>query len=388
MEPGDSRRPADAGAGARDGVAGGAGADVPVDEVRVVFGAAADRGWTAVPLAHEAVASATTGLWRVRCGGRSAVLKLLALRPGGHERWRAGAAVDHWYHWRREAEAYRSGLLDSLGGGLRAPACHLVADRPDGSVALWLEDVAGAPAPTWPLDRYRTAARHLGAAQGAFAAGRPLPDDPWLSRGWLRAYLRQRDHDLALLGDAAAWRHPEVARWLPGVDPAEVAAVRADQGRFLDALEAVPRTVAHLDLHPANLFADGAGATVTVDWAFVGIAALGEDAGNLVPDAVLDFHVPAASLGDLHEAVAAGYTDGLRAAGWDGPPALVRLAMAAVVAAKYGWIAGSLLRVVTEDRPQLNRRPTGDALAWWAPTVGYVVERAAEARRLAAALGP
>ena len=47
---------------------------------------------------------------------------------------------------------------------------------------------------------------------------------------------------------------------------------------------------------PANLFADGDDCTVAVDWSFVGIGAIGEDAGNLVADAVLDFHVdPAAA---------------------------------------------------------------------------------------------
>ena len=62
----------------------------------------------------------------------------------------------------REANAYRSGLLDTLVDGLRAPRCHGVDDHSDPSIWPWLEDVDGDPAP-WSVARYAVAARHLGA---------------------------------------------------------------------------------------------------------------------------------------------------------------------------------------------------------------------------------
>ena len=149
----------------------------PADELTAVFGDVGDGPITIEPLPHAAVASATAGLWRVRIADRSAVVKLLAHAPaGGSPNWRSGEEESHWYYWRREAEAYRSGLLAGLGGGLRAPRCGLVADRGDGSVALWLEDLLGDPASSWSLDRYHRASRHLGQAQGEYIAGRPLPD--------------------------------------------------------------------------------------------------------------------------------------------------------------------------------------------------------------------
>jgi hypothetical protein len=349
----------------------------PPGEVEAVFGARAGGAGPPVvePVGHAVVASATAGIWRVRVGERSAVVKLLAHAPGAAGNWRSGAAADHWYYWRREAEAYRSGLLASLTGGLRAPACHLVAERDDGSVALWLEDLRGAPATTWPVERYGTAARHLGRAQGEFVCGRPLPTDRWLSRGWLRDYLTQRDGDMALLDDPEAWRHPLVAAAFPDPPVEELRAMRRGQDRFLAVLDAMPRTLAHLDLHPANLF-DAGGGTAVVDWAFVGIGALGEDAGNLVPDAALDFHVPPDRLDQLHASVVAGYAAGLRDAGWDGPTEQVRLAMAATMAAKYAWIGPAILRAVREGRPLLNRRPVAEALAAWAPTVHFLLARA------------
>lgn len=353
----------------------------PQGEIREVFGASGTDGLGVEELRHSVVASATGGLWRVRCGHRSAVVKVLAHSDHGHPNWRSGLSEDHWYYWRREAAAYESGLLGSFVGGLRAPECYLVAERHDGSVALWLEDLQGAPGSAWPRERYRLAAHQLGHAQGQFITNRPVPTHSWLSRRWLRAYLRQRDRDMALLEDMSIWRHPLVATWFPEPPVGELVAMRHGQEQFLGALDAMPPTLSHLDLHPANLF-DTDGDTTVVDWAFVGIGAVGEDAGNLVPDSVLDFHVPPERLDDLYDDVAHGYHAGLRAAGWDAPLDQVRLAMAATMAAKYAWIAPAILRTASDGWEQLNHRPIVDALTAWAPTVHFLLARAHEARDL------
>ncbi len=355
------------------------------EEVRAVLGVGMDE--VSVEQLYEPVASASIGIWRVRAGDGSAVLKLTAHSGAGHENWRSGEDPAHWYYWRREALAYESGLLGTLTGGLRAPHCNLVGARPDGSVALWLEDLSGVPGQQWPLARYEQAARHLGRTQGVYVTGHPLPDEPWLSRDWMRTYLRQRDGDFRLVGQSASWDHPLLAGDFAEPPIGRLHAMRADQSRLLDALDGLPRTLCHRDLHPANLFADGNSddTTVAIDWSFVGIGALGEDAGNLVPDSVLDFHVDPGHIDELYELVARGYESGLRDSGWDGPHALVRLGMASTMAAKYAWIAPAILRAATENRQMLNRRPITEALCWWAPTVRFLLDRADEARELVGA---
>jgi hypothetical protein len=359
------------------------GATVPAEEVRAVFGDGRVGPTSIEPLSHAAVASATAGLWRVRVADRSAVLKVLAHAPDdGSPNWRSGEEEAHWYYWRREAEAYRSGLLDGLGGGLRAPRCDLVAERHDGAVALWLEDLQGDPASSWSVGRYHPAARHLGQAQGEFITGRPPPDEPWLSRRWLRSYLEQPLRRLPVPTDPATWRHPLLADWFPDPPIAALRAMRADRRRFLAVLDRMPTTLCHFDFHPANLFDGGPGATAAIDWSFVGIGALGEDAGNLVPDAVIDFHVGPEELGALYDAVADGYTVGLRDAGWTGSDDTVRLAMSTTMAAKYAWIGPALVRAVIEGRELLNGRPIAEALSWWAPTVAFLLDRTREARKL------
>jgi hypothetical protein len=162
----------------------------------------------------------------------------------------------------------------------------------------------------------------------------------------------------------------------------DVRAMRADQLRFLAALDALPRTLCHLDLHPGNLLGEATGPTIGIDWSFVGIGAIGEDAGNLVPDAVLDFFVDPAHLDELYERIATGYLAGLRDAGWHGDDRLPRLGMAVTIGAKYAWIPPAMTRAEADQPTLLNRRPLAETLRWWAPVVPFIVERANEARAL------
>jgi thiamine kinase-like enzyme len=155
---------------------------------------------------------------------------------------------------------------------------------------------------------------------------------------------------------------------------------------LLDALDRMPRALCHFDVHPANLFGDEDGPTIAIDWSFVGIGAIGEDVGNLVPDAVLDFHIAPDRIDELYERLVRGYTDGLRAAGWRGPDSLPRAAMAMTIAAKYAWIAPEVENALAEQREMLNRRPLNETLKWWEPAVVFIAERIREAHALLGSL--
>jgi hypothetical protein len=269
-------------------------------------------------------------------------------------------------------------------GGLRGPECLGVFERPDGSVALWLEDVGGgSPGTSWALAPYERAARHIGHAQGALTAPRLLPDEPFFTRNWLRDYLSQRDADMELLTDDGAWSQSLIRSNMSRALAEPMRRMRADQALFLDALDRTPRTVCHFDLHPANLFAVG-DETVLIDWAFVGIGALAEDAAVLVADSVLDFHVAPELFDDLYDIVRRGYLDGLRRAGWSGPEELVELAMSATLGARYAWIGPAVLRAVHGGRTVMNRRPVVEAARCWARTIPFLLDHAERARRLAA----
>ena len=312
-----------------------------------------------VPLAHNAVVSSTAGLWRTELNGEPAVLKVLHCGTEGLARWLASPDIDHPRYWKREALAYRSGLLDALDAldGVRAPRLLDFVERRDGSIELWLEDLAasGTAATEWTIERLATAARHLGRMQGAAAGA--IPDEPWLSRGWLREYVEDRT-DL-------------MAGKLDIIEPS-LASTWVDRHQFLDWIDRLPKTVCHLDVWPPNLF-DVDGETVLIDWAFVGIGALGEDPGNLVPDAVLDLYFPSAQVDDIDRRVTEEYLTGLSDRGWSGDERLVRLGMVASATVKYTWMAARLLDADLDPHVRAERVLAVDMLARWAD----------EARRLA-----
>ena len=84
----------------------------------------------------------------------------------------------------------------------------------------------------------------------------------------------------------------------------------------------LPRTVCHLDVWPNNVIRPPGWRGGPPDWAFIGDGAIGEDAGNLVPDSFFDWPLRPGFAEDLPGAVTEAYLEGLRAAGWTGDPKL------------------------------------------------------------------
>jgi hypothetical protein len=235
---------------------------------------------------------ATAGIWHVAADGDSAVLKVVSLGVNS-PRWPASPDPAHPYYWRREPCAYESGIAQRFG----APALRALVERDDGSVALWLEEVPEVE--EWTPALLGEVARRLGRAQST-----SVPDEPWLSRGWLPAYL-------------------------------DLHGVRDEDG-VLDRLAALPQTLCHHDFHPANVL--GPRADVIVDWAYCGAGALGLDAGVLVADGIADEAFAADVADDAADAVWNGYLAGLRDGGWSGDEDDVRFAYTRGTALRLSWL--------------------------------------------------
>jgi hypothetical protein len=312
------------------------------------------RGVVAEELPHNRWLS--PGVWRVRTrGGREGVLKYTRSdrshgRTPSDAHWTAG---DHdprrWTYWCREPLAYQHDLAGAYAAsGISAPACLGV--HVDGSeAALLLEWVSGEPGEAWPVTSYGPAAEALGRAQAPFLLGRPVPRFSWLSEHFLREYSSEKPVPWELLDDDDAWAHPVVRDSFPAGLREGVLFVHAHRDRLYQISESLPRTLCHLDFWPKNLFCRPGGEIVVIDWSFAGDGAIGEDAGNLVPDAVLDHFVAADQMPGLERAVYEGYLRGLRAAGWDDDPELVQLGMWSA-AVKYDWLAPFTLAQVGQER--------------------------------------
>jgi aminoglycoside/choline kinase family phosphotransferase len=275
-------------------------------------------------------------------------------------------------------------------GGLEAPDLLGSFERSETEIALWLEDLGDPPAPGWTSPSLARAARALGVGQGALVAAGSVPGHAWLSRRFLRDYSTSKQVDWDLIHDAAAWQQPLIRQYWPASLQTDMARLYAERDRWLGLLETLPRTLCHLDFWPNNLVAVDSERTAVLDWAFSGDGALGEDVGNLVPDAIFDHFLPAADLPELDHAVYVAYVEGLREGGWNGDERLVRLAMCAS-AVKYLFLVPRLLERASEATHfaygGAEALPAELRYGHRGATLAYLAQWAEEARTLAVSTG-
>jgi Phosphotransferase enzyme family len=305
-------------------------------------------GWSCRPLGGGR--GGGLGLYRVtgsaRAGGASRpwalVVKVCAAA--------AGTDPGAWDYPAREGLAYGSGLLEDLPGGLAAPRFLAFETQPDGTSWLWLEAVTDAHPAPWPLERYARVARHLGRFNGAYLAGAPLPDQPWLSRGWLRDFVEPSGPYITELERLAGPGSPPLQQQLyPPPVITELRYLWEERERFLTALDGLPRTLCHHDAFRRNLLhreGPEGGQLVAVDWAYVGHGAVGEELVALVLGSIAFFEAEGIAPRELDAVCFAGYVAGLREAGWVGDERLVRRGFTAAAALRY--TVGSLRLVWPE----------------------------------------
>ena len=336
--------------------------------------------WDGKPLSWLAIATTTAEI--VRYSGTSgdgrpwsAILKVLR-RPES-----ASTA-----EWRREADVYASGFLDSLPPGITAPRLYAI-DSADEEVSLWLEDVVES-APVWPLARYAVAARDLGRFNGAYLAGRPKPDAPALRNDWLAGWVTMLgDRGAEALDDPEMTTHELVRRAVPHTYFDRMRALNGRRARLLAALERLPHTVSHLDAWRANLIArdrNEVTETVAIDWSLLGLAPAGQEIAVFVNGARVWLSLSGADADAVGELSFSSYLEGLRDAGWAGAEEDVRFAYAASVPLWSGIAAPLWLRWFTlpARREWLERKfglPLEDAAEPFGRFIGFALDLADEA---------
>ena len=347
--------------------------------------------WAVTPIAHVGIIGTTGGLYRVggrvRSGGAevdwSCVLKKLT-RPPDQE------CLDpaSWCYWWREAAFYGSELPTSLPGPLRAPEPYGVIDG-DEEAHVWMEDVAVSSRP-WGLDDFRRAARAAGLSAGAFLSGRPLPSEPWLTSGFLRSLLADGGFWATFMNPetGAAWRSPLAAAF--GARTRErVLGLWKDRDALLSSLDRLPHVFGHGDLHPRNvLLPTGGEEIVALDWAFCGPFPLATDLADLVGLAAWFCDIQITELPAVTDATFAAFEDGLRTAGWDDDPRLIRFGYAMAIALRLGaCMPGWAVFMLGPERAQsselLYARPAESVLGAWIALESVFLDLADEARDLA-----
>ena len=258
-----------------------------------------------------------------------------------------------WY-WKREPLVYQSGLLNDLPDGLAAPRCYAATEHHDGTTWIWMEEVRDEVYEQWPLAYYGDVARCLGQFNGAYLAGKPLPDYPWLTRKHLRKYLEHAAPAVERLLNSLD--HPLVQRALPGISAEFIQTIWEERLAILEAIEHLPQTFCHLDAFRRNLFSrhavDGGCQVTAVDWSFAGIAAVGEEIAPLVNGSVAFGAVDPGDEIELERIVLEKYLEGLQDAGWRGNPDLVRFGYAATLYWRYavGGFVGEMIPWMLDER--------------------------------------
>jgi Ser/Thr protein kinase RdoA (MazF antagonist) len=209
-----------------------------------------------------------------------------------------------------------------------------------------MEDVAGRHGTTLTLDDYAQVGHDLGTTQGAYAAGTAsLPDQPWLSRSWLRGWVDACTPMGDAITDDALWRDSPVA--FMGRLRTRAAEVWARRDDLLAVVESAPATVVHYDFWPSNVFVGDTG-TVAVDWSQVGIGTVAQDLDQMTLDAVWMMIRPDTDPRQLERRVLAGYLDGLRGAGLDVADADVWRWYAAAASVRYVPLLGGQARTAAD----------------------------------------
>jgi hypothetical protein len=289
----------------------------------------------------------------------SAILKV-TVPPLGTRHDAFARDPDHWAYWKREPLAYRSGLLADLPGGFGAPQLLQIEEKGPEEIWLWLEDVVDVLGGAWPRERYVQAARHLGAFNGAYlagTAGRPLPREPWLGRAYFRQRFAQaeRTGGWPLFHDPDTWPEPLVAEHFPAGADGVVRRIWEKRWTLLDELDGLPQTLRHGDAHQHNFIASrsatGHDVTVAVDWATMGIGAVGMDLLDLALGAVPELASGPDEANALVAALWQGYAAGLMDSGCTAGTQARRGFVAGAALAWASRLHWALSRVFADGRP-------------------------------------
>jgi hypothetical protein len=313
-------------------------------------------GWEVRPLAYDYTSPISGGIYRVAGTANegeqrvvwSLVLKVVrsaagVIMPNGEVVPRDLPDGPSFFgYWKREPLAYRAGVLENLPGGLTVPRCYGLSERSDGTIWLWLEEVAGGQQTRWTPERCMLAARTLGRFNGAYLSGRDVPVHPYLDDGWLRSWLDVRCTGMIDgIRRTDAWEHPLVrgAFLQPVLD--RVLRLWDDRELFLDALDRLPHTFCHRDAFRSNLLLcqdrSGQEGIVAIDWAYAGLGPVGEEIAPLIVAAPVGGG-PELAPWIVEAPLFNSYLQGLSEACWHGEAWSVRFGFAASAALRYTFM--------------------------------------------------
>lgn len=258
--------------------------------------------------------------------------------------------------WRAEVDLYRSAVSGWLPPGIRLPVVHAIEELGSERTAIWMEDAADT-AGRWDLERYRRAARALGRMAGRLPEG-GIPTDLPVRRRDLRHYFSGRIAQGVLPGLSSdeTWGHPLVTTSVDERLRADLTDLVATVPSILSRLDELPRTLAHGDACPQNLLADSSGeGLVMIDWAFVGVYAIGYDLAQLIAGRAETGELARSELAAVHSAIVPSYLEGLRDEGATVDAEAIELGYVGALTIRSAFTALPLEHLRDKVSPRLQR---------------------------------
>ena len=241
------------------------------------------------------------------------------------------------FDWNREANVYRSGIIDNIPGGFEAAECFYIDDISDNEIWIWMEDLGGSEEQGWPLERYALAAQHLGQMNGHFFL-QNTPYQSWMVRAFEKQAIR-RDLDITKYHQYCD--NKLVQQMIPPPRRKILLEIYEKHLTIITSLfEKMPQSFGHMDAFRGNIFSktktDGKTKTTAIDWAFAGINPLGTDLKVLVYHSIGFMFVDNKNARQLDELAFHAYLEGLNDVGWEGSSYEVR----------YGYLMISMMTLL------------------------------------------
>jgi hypothetical protein len=287
----------------------------------------------------------------------------------------------------REWHAYQSGFVGNLSGPVIAPKSFRTAKQSENVFQIWMEDLGDLGEQQWLLEDYELVARLFGEWNGSYLVANTKPDYPWFCQSTSKDWMEQTEPEIELLRRSLG--HPAVRQRYPGDQPQTVLRLWDERSIYLNALEHLPQTICHNDAMRRNLLikhsSDGRVQVVALDWEYLGWGAVGEEVAGMI-GSLFFYEFTWARHMEFTEAVYNAYIEGLKQAGWNGDPRLVRLGFTAAFAMRYSFPYGLSQQFTEEGQAKmddmLNQGPEAEkASAKVEADINHFIHRHAEEAR-------
>jgi hypothetical protein len=211
-----------------------------------------------------------------------------------------------------------------------------------------MEDIQDEFEHPWSIQQYARVAHHLGASNGAYLAGLPVPNQDCITHDWLRKFVVHAASMIKFIQQNPA--HPSVKFLLPGLSLLTNLALWDEHPRMLHLLERLPQTFYHQDALGLNLFYRQ-GSVIARDWGFAGIAPVGAELAALIGVAFSYTGFPSSQAKALDQACFSSYLAGLRQAGWKPDPRQVRVGYTFTMILRniFGGVIGEIIPVLLNE---------------------------------------